>query len=1528
MSAVPEDQAVEQVDQDQVDQDAEDSLAAGVMVTLLVPSQSFLPLSTAGQAKSTPDNFLELPLPLALSDAVHDLRNIITDAPEGFWLGAFSLAPYYAEEIKKDGEVAEGEEKQYGKWKKLQPPPRKEHAAGAEPDLTQWALTKEGVLGDYADLTACFGDAEFWQDKKRALKVVFTSFTNTSMHSHLLKVRDVLFSSLPPLASSPSTYDPTAFAIGAGSSLYASVTAEEQSAEKKPAKAAAAQQVQEEEEKASKGKKGKGGKKAAMAEPEPTPAPEPVAPAPDAKHAFSDWTVEDLKPENYLKHLSSAAALSATSPCLKSLGVSPWSPPPHPRRLRGDLIYLTVSTLESESFTVTGSTSGFWVSKSTASTFDPSPRAVLPKGVRAGAYQSLFELLSDLSPSFKKNLASLVAKSTRSDLSQSELFANLAVTHVFPSAPFLVRPPTHVADPFRSQAAYLITSSTTAEQLPAARDWNDEYGQFLDLPRSSVPEKLLRERLLCRQQADFVAAATRGALAVARGDIAPLNPNEPPAAYTYLHSNLLFTKAEDATGLYTDMGGSEASRYTAGKDLKGIELLEKLDVDGLSVMQTVLVDFCGERWVVQSVIPGLFKPPREGDEPAIGADDVATTTYPVGDEMAVNAADEARKNDKPYPNEETPNKEDYPPASAFRIVYGAANPEVPDEKVRSAAYFHEKLAKQVAKGMRFAEHEVKDLEGKKTKLYTASDMHGIAAPDGRSYFIDCFRLQCVDVEFREKNVDGENTYPHRLVLLRPELLEAYRESKLSKWLEEQVAIKRGELEKDQQSVEAELKEAATDADAKDGAEEKKDEPVKQTSVINADDFVLNFNPDAFVERQADLIIYDEEDESTKNVRLASQYLRDVVLGEFLAEAAANSFTVTDGFFLTKLLHRKGINMRYLGALAQKIDQEGDKVDFGKAQSKNEADYTLQLLKHTLESEMVIRAAKHLLNAQLRNASPYDHSFVVAHFFNCLLGASLNTSPVAETAAIPAGVEADRSWTELTPASIREALVKEVAARFRYELPASWVEEKLPKQKVARELALRVGAQLLARKYDFGTGVPDLSAAAAASIPAASTTPEPTTANGTSSSDAAKSKKKKKSGKAAVAATEAKVDLPPTTYTADDVLNIGPVVKATQHKSQLVDETFAHGQRAIAEGQVELGEAVTNEALHLCEQIFGAVHPEQAQKYHSLGIVWHGLASRLLGSIRQHEIGESALKELSPEDREQHLERIQELLLPDIDQARADHEAYLQQAVRMVRQSIVISERVNGVDSSDAIQQYADLGLLEHAAGNAAVGLKLSKHALDLWSAAYGAPHPALVTILNNASAMVQSVYGAEASLPLQQEYRKLAELVHGKDSVAVGQAEHALGQAYALSSDLPKALEHIKAAYAILQPLLGDEAKDVVEANQFIRLVENSVAQQAEEAKAREAAFARAQQQGAERLNKKFPQLMANAQIRGRVAGGAAGSSSAPGLANGRSAVAVGKQPEAKREHGQQAHLSVEELAKFIEGPSSSKAGRKRKPSP
>lgn len=227
-------------------------------------------------------------------------------------------------------------------------------------------------------------------------------------------------------------------------------------------------------------------------------------------------------------------------------------------------------------------------------------------------------------------------------------------------------------------------------------------------------------------------------------------------------------------------------------------------------------------------------------------------------------------------------------------------------------------------------------------------------------------MHCTDVEFLEHNVTGAifsdpsstevngvhtpPSYPHRLALLRPELLEAYRESKLEAWVTERLEEARARIDEEKKatvSIESELKEAASDPSSTAAAAAPKPAP----ALIDANDFKLAFNPDAFVERKplADstepaALIYDPEEESTKNVRLASLFLREKVLPDFVVNVVASVLAVTDGEFLAKLMHRKGINMRYLGMLADVAERQGPTLEYPVGTNKADVEFGLRALK--------------------------------------------------------------------------------------------------------------------------------------------------------------------------------------------------------------------------------------------------------------------------------------------------------------------------------------------------------------------------------------------------------------------------------------------------------------------------------------------------------------------------------------------------------------------------------------------------------
>lgn len=182
--------------------------------------------------------------------------------------------------------------------------------------------------------------------------------------------------------------------------------------------------------------------------------------------------------------------------------------------------------------------------------------------------------------------------------------------------------------------------------------------------------------------------------------------------------------------------------------------------------------------------------------------------------------------------------------------------------------------------------------------------------------------------------------------------------------------------------------------------------------------------------------------------------------------------------------------------------------------------------------------------------------------------------------------------------------------------------------------------------------------------------------------------------------------------------------------------------------------------------------------------------------------------------------------------------------------------------------------------------------------------------------MVQATYGPEAALPLALQHRNLAETVYGSDSVAVGQAAFALGQIYAVNSDLVSALDYMKSAQSILSKHLGDDAKEATEAANLVRFIEQAVARDAQDQRLREERY------------KKSPLVTANRSNAVRIGGGGPASSTAAVSSAKESAGTV----QTPREHGQKAGLSVDELVDFIQGSSSKSKStnrtQKRKASP
>lgn len=116
--------------------------------------------------------------------------------------------------------------------------------------------------------------------------------------------------------------------------------------------------------------------------------------------------------------------------------------------------------------------------------------------------------------------------------------------------------------------------------------------------------------------------------------------------------------------------------------------------------------------------------------------------------------------------------------------------------------------------------------------------------------------------------------------------------------------------------------------------------------------------------------------------------------------------------------------------------------------------------------MVARACKHILRSLTKSAQAIDYSNIISHFFNCLLGAGLESSPTPVVNPTFENEIVDQSWTELTPSIVQEMVVKEVETRFRYTLSPDYLVKSIQPEILLREICIRFGIQLQLKEYHF------------------------------------------------------------------------------------------------------------------------------------------------------------------------------------------------------------------------------------------------------------------------------------------------------------------------------------------------------------------------------------------------------------------------------------------------------------------------------
>uniref|UniRef100_A0A8C2ZJZ6 Clustered mitochondria homolog n=1 Tax=Cyclopterus lumpus TaxID=8103 RepID=A0A8C2ZJZ6_CYCLU len=687
--------------------------------------------------------------------------------------------------------------------------------------------------------------------------------------------------------------------------------------------------------------------------------------------------------------------------CLRVLTMSSWNPPPGNRKMHGDLMYLNVLTMEDKELNITSSTRGFYLNQSTTFNFNPKP--ALPKIL----CHSLVELLSQVSPAFRKTFSALQKKRV-----QQHPYERIAAP--FQVFTWVARHGDHTLDCVRAEETHTSRMGQDEHTAGQNRDWNEELQGCRELARNSLQERLHRERSIFKVS-DFVAAATRGAVAVIDGDVMPLNPGEAPHVQMFIWNNLFFSLGFDISEHYSPLGGNTAAHAAAICDLRGAQAYTSVDVEGLHTLGTAVVDYRGIRVSAQTIVPGILEKNQEQS-----------------------------------------------------VVYGSSDY---GKTVFTHPRFLELLDK-TSEPLRIQRHQVLDHRNSPVELCSGIETKGILGNDGRPYILDLLRTFPPDLNFQFSETEERREVPkecllfgyprrhhHSLASLRPELIEAFAQHRYELYVK-MVSQDLIQTEEHDKALEQRIGDAAK--------ESRRSVIMKACEAVGSVSdscFDIRFNPDvcspdvcppsdcvAEVQRQRQLL-WD----------VAAFLLSNQIPA--LRDCLDHSAVPMDGATLTSVLHQRGVNVRYLCTLLSELDRVEDRG-------------RLSHIQRISISEVIIRSAKHIFRTYLQGVEPAAFSAAVSHFLNCLLSSSSCFADFCSDELLSrrrsrrrrsngsrVALLTDSVWARLSPDELWGQIRTEAGDYYttRYD---RCVCHSLQRISLLREMAVKTGIQVQLREYVF------------------------------------------------------------------------------------------------------------------------------------------------------------------------------------------------------------------------------------------------------------------------------------------------------------------------------------------------------------------------------------------------------------------------------------------------------------------------------
>ncbi|CAF3605331.1 unnamed protein product [Rotaria sp. Silwood1] len=690
---------------------------------------------------------------------------------------------------------------------------------------------------------------------------------------------------------------------------------------------------------------------------------------------------------------------------------------------------------------------------------------------------------------------------------------------------------------------------------------------------------------------------------------------------------------------------------------------------------------------------------------------------------------------------------------------------------------YKELLEKVSTMLKIKPHTIKTEKGDSIELLTAVECKGIIGNDGRHYLLDLLRMTPpdlnylpVDVEHLSpsmKQFDYPKTYKHRLCCLRQELIDAFVEQKYVDFYRS-IALNLSRL-RSNESISNETTERTNVEEAKrivneisveDNSREIIQSACRSIGSVKDNEFDVRFNPDLF---QPHVTLNQTSDETVADIKLLKEAAEYLVLKQIplmIQDFQDHSSVPVDGESLSEAMHSRGINIRYLGRIAQLLTQQS----------------SLTYIYEIVVTEILCRSTKHVFRTYLQSVPIHLLSYSISHFLNCFLTiislpttdytfdelASATTIQSTNTTSNvlltnSTNISSQKSnakkknkkqqqqqrkhspmmrnesleFSSITSKVLWSQIINEAKSRYSFDLNCDDIESFVENYAVRRTCILRsfcrkTGLQITMREYQFET-----------------------------------------INKSIRSNNEC--------FNENDIINIFPIIKHVPPKPSDAYQFFTSGQQKIQQGLLREGFELISEAHNLLNNVYGPMHPEIS------------MCLRLLARLNY--------------------------IMGDY-----------QEALMTQHKAVMMSERVLGIDHPQTATEYIHMALYSFANGLSINASKLLCRARYIILTCCGENHPQISLIDSNLGLILQSYGDYENALKFMEKSLELNKTFYGTKSLKVALSHHLCARIQSCRGDFRSALNSEREAYQIYKLQLGDEHERTRESAQVLKhLTEQAV---------------------------------------------------------------------------------------------------------